>query len=590
MAVALLRRRFVPVVLLLIFTLLLLRSWSPRHWGKSGGHDKGPDPNFLWRRIPDNYPIQVDRPLPRRPLFNLARTQARFAKETKEQKVVRKERQKAIRDTFKKSWDTYKRYAWLSDEVTPVTGQAKNTYGGWAASLIDTLDTLLILDFKSEFKSAVDAIDRHVSFEYTEAEEINVFETTIRYLGGLISAFDMSGDRRLLRKAQDAGDMLYKAFDTPNRLPVTHWDMHAAAKGHNQTASDRALLAEIGSLSMEFTRLSLLTGDPKYHDAVEHISELLAHVQMDTKLPGMWSVIVDAANQRFDITNDYSLGGMSDSMYEYLPKMIALLGDADTIYRDMYIRALETAKEHLLYRPMTPDQDDILFAGVAHTLTQTDDNSVKTRLETTGTHLTCFVGGMFALGGRYLQNHTHEGLGDRLTRGCVWAYEQMPSGVMPETFKLQACPSLAPCEWNEQIWRDNVATRGADQDVDEIIRREKLPKGFTKITDPRYDLRPEAIESVFVMWRLTGDEYWRERAWDMWQAIDGLTSTALANSAVPDVRVERGQESEKNDQMESFWMGETIKYFYLIYTDPNFMNLDDWVFNTEAHPFKRHKR
>ena len=60
-----------------------------------------------------------------------------------------------------------------------------------------------------------------LNFTSSVNEELNVFETTIRYLGGLLSAYDFNGNKALLSKALELGDMLYAAFDTPNRLPIT---------------------------------------------------------------------------------------------------------------------------------------------------------------------------------------------------------------------------------------------------------------------------------------------------------------------------------------------------------------------------------
>lgn len=137
----------------------------------------------------------------------------------------------------------------------------------------------------SEFEYAVSAAT-NISFETSSLVEINAFETTIRYLGGFLSAYDLSGDQRLLRKAREVGDMLYVAFDTPNRMPITRWDVAKAAQGDMQEASEWALIAEIGSLCMEFTRLSLITGDPKWFDATERITEALKVDQKKTKLPG----------------------------------------------------------------------------------------------------------------------------------------------------------------------------------------------------------------------------------------------------------------------------------------------------------------
>ncbi|KAL3953307.1 hypothetical protein ACCO45_013250 [Purpureocillium lilacinum] len=484
--------------------------------------------------------------------------QAKFGPESADQKQTRLTRRDTIKRAFSRSWKAYKEHAWLRDEVKPITGKPVDTFGGWGATLVDSLDTLWIMGFREEFSLAVQAVSNNISFRTTEAETINVFETTIRFLGGLLGAYDLSGDTRLLSKAQDVGDMLYKAFDTPNHLPVTRWDIHAAGRGETQTAHGNTLLAELGSLSMEFSRLSIVTGNPKYYDAVQHISELLAASQMKTKVPGLWPIVVDAAREEFDLGSDYGLGGMSDSTYEYLPKMAALLGQKTGIYADMYLRSMETSNRHLLFRPMTPKGDDILFPGSLHA--SRSNNQVSTTLDPSAGHLTCFVGGMLAVGGQIMSNKTHVELADKVTKGCIWAYSSFGRVGF-------------------QRGRRDKARRGA-----------ATPPSFTKIPDARYILRPEAVESIFVMYRVTGDPAWQDAAWRMWNAIDELTHTELANTAVWNVNPKHGEEPGKADSMESFWLGETLKYLYLVFSEPELVSLDDWVFNTEAHPFRRLKK
>jgi len=175
-----------------------------------------------------------------------------------------------------------------------------------------------------EFEFAV-AAAANISFETTTMSEINVFETNIRYLGGFLAAYDLSSDKRLLRKAKEVGDMLYAAFDTPNRMPVTRWKLHDAAAG-GQVAHENVLLAEIGSFSMEFARLSLLTGDPKWFDAAQRIANVFEEQQDLTHMPGMWPIVVNGKDQLFNQHTDFTLGAMADSMLEYLPKTYALLG------------------------------------------------------------------------------------------------------------------------------------------------------------------------------------------------------------------------------------------------------------------------
>jgi mannosyl-oligosaccharide alpha-1,2-mannosidase len=95
---------------------------------------------------------------------------------------------------------------------------------------------------------------------------------------------------------------------------------------------------------------------------------------------------------------------------------------------------------------------------------------------------------------------------------------------------------------------------------------------------------PEAIESVWYMYRITGDNHWREAGWRMFLAVDQHTSTTYGNSAIDDVTK---LSPTLNDEMESFWLAETLKYFYLLFETEDVVSLDEWVLNTEAHPFRR---
>jgi mannosyl-oligosaccharide alpha-1,2-mannosidase len=183
-----------------------------------------------------------------------------------------------------------------------------------------SLDTLWIMGLRKEFDEAVHAVDA-IDFSTCAGDEINVFETTIRYLGGFLAAYDLSGNERLKRKAVEMGDLLYKAFDTPNRMPITRWKFKDAAEGRPQVAPDSTLIAEIGSLTLEFTRLSQVTGDPKYYDAVQRVMDVMEAQQDLTNLPGMWPVIVNPKTMEFNVHGGFTLGGMADSAYEYLPKV-----------------------------------------------------------------------------------------------------------------------------------------------------------------------------------------------------------------------------------------------------------------------------
>ena len=207
--------------------------------------------------------------------------------------------------------------------------------------------------------------------------------------------------------------------------------------------------------------------------------------------------------------------------------------------------------------------------------------------------MVCFAGGMLALGGKLLGLSDHLDKGRKLVDGCIWTYQALPQGIMPESFHMIPCERSETCSWDDRTWKEGVLRKHgkSTDDLDEadtIITNKRLPKGFSSIGDTRYILRPEAIESVFILYRITGRKDLLESAWAMYEAIDKNTRTDLANSALSDITV-IDESPSKADSMESFWMGETLKYFYLIFGEPDLISLEDFVFNTEAHPLKRLK-
>jgi mannosyl-oligosaccharide alpha-1,2-mannosidase len=173
----------------------------------------------------EKYPLKDIRPLPTEKPVPIPKIQAPAKHEDDATRNHRLERLAAVKASFVHSWEGYKKEAWLRDEVIPIEGGFRDTFGGWAATLVDSLDGLWIMGLETEFQAAARAVEK-IDFSTTHTDRINVFETTIRYLGGLLAAYDISGHRYpvLLRKAEEVGDLLMGSFDTANRLPITRWD------------------------------------------------------------------------------------------------------------------------------------------------------------------------------------------------------------------------------------------------------------------------------------------------------------------------------------------------------------------------------
>ncbi|ERF71887.1 hypothetical protein EPUS_01802 [Endocarpon pusillum Z07020] len=543
-----------------------------------------------WHKRPEWYPVTSFIPLPTGAAADIPQIQHKdFVAETVLSRNRRLERRDAVKATFLRSWNAYKTYAWGKDEVSPVSGTWRSSFGGWGATLVDAMDTLWIMQLKDDFEKCVTMVGE-IDFSTNEEDILNVFETTIRYLGGLLAAYDLSHGQYpvLLEKARELGDMLYAAFDTAHRMPVTRWQWRTSAKGERIFPSETTLLAEWGSLTLEFTRLAQLTGEMKYFDGVQRITNELQRIQNLTAMPGLWPVVVNLKvwPSRAPYTH-FTLGGMADSTYEYLPKEYLILsgrGEEGKQVRKMYEDTMEMVQKHIFFRPMIETGEDVLLSGNAAV-----DKKGKVSLDPQGQHLACFAGGMVAIGAKIFDRPDDLDVAKRLVAGCVWAYKAMPTGLMPETFHAVPCSvgvntaEPSECEWSEPKWYQAIRNRHhletssdtpTQQELIEFARARSLIPGFSDIGDRRYILRPEAIESIFILYRITADKKYHDIAWEMFQSIENATKTDLANSAIDDVTQAI---PAKTDRMESFWLAETLKYFYLVFSEPDLISLDDYV-------------
>jgi len=551
--------------------------------------------SFDWSKVEFKFPppVQLRHPPTGRPSALPPVQATNFPRESRKAAEIREARRKQVRDLFRKNWASYRKYAWMKDALQPLSKGYKDQFSGWAATLVDALDTLWIMGLRDEFDEAVAAV-AGIDFGNSSSGSVNMFETNIRYLGGLLAAYDLSGREILLVKAIELGDLLYAGYNTKNRMPVDFIDFERAkisgAEGGLEVEGS-VVSASPGTLSLEMTRLSQVTGDPKYYDAVSRVVDVFQRGQERTRIPGLWPLYVSMhwQDEEEAVTSgsSFTIGAGVDSLYEYLPKMWALTGGLEQRYDGMARFALDAANRTFLFRPMLPEEEegeDLLMIGTAAV-----DPNGKVVFDPEVEHLGCFVGGMYGLAGRLFRRPDWVDLGVKTTNGCVYAYKAMPTGMMPERLNMAPCRSAeqrdyskqqSRCPWDQAYFEEEKKKRPE--------WKPHLPKGFTTAKDPRYILRPEAIESVFVMYRITGRREFQEAAWDMFTAVAKGTETEIANAAVLDVT--RGEYPlPQEDYMESFWLAETLKYFYLAFSPPDLISLDDYVLNTEAHPFKRPK-
>lgn len=241
---------------------------------------------------------------------------------------------------------------------------------------------------------------------------------------------------------------------------------------------------------MEFTRLTQLTGDPRYFDAVQRITDELELSQNTTRMPGLWPTFVNANRLQFD-DGEFTMGGCADSTYEYLPKAHILLGGQTDQFRDMYSIAIESLKENLLFRAMTKEEDQrVLFTSDVRVMYGGGSRHVQYAQD----HLKCFLGGMVGIAAKVFNRPEDLSIARGLTDGCIWAYDVMPTGIAPEAMKVLPCEDMDDCPWEESKWYEGVMGYPikSQEHLDkakELIEYQGIPAGVLSFRDPAYKLR-----------------------------------------------------------------------------------------------------
>ncbi|KAJ1935825.1 hypothetical protein GGF37_005846, partial [Kickxella alabastrina] len=238
-------------------------------------------------------------------------------------------RQQAVRNAMQHAWTGYKTHAFGEDELQPISKGGNVRWGDWAISLVDSLDTLKLMEMEEEYLEAKEFV-RSMDFgRVTPGYMTQVFEMTIRALGGLLGAYELDEDPMLLKKAREVADILAVAFEgSLVGLPVSYVDVNMK----KPVPAARVCIAEAGTIQLEFKKLSQLTGDPKYRKIAERASDVL---ETATKYhSGLYPMYLNTVNGQYDHSASLSMGAGADSFYEYQLKQYILHDKAEEKYKD----------------------------------------------------------------------------------------------------------------------------------------------------------------------------------------------------------------------------------------------------------------
>ncbi|KAF7732817.1 hypothetical protein EC973_000092 [Apophysomyces ossiformis] len=501
-----------------------------------------------------------------------------FGKEPAAFANKREKRRAAVKDGFLHAWNGYKKYALGHDEVKPLTNLSKDPFGGWGATLVDSLSTLLVMDLKEEVESVLSELDK---IEFDLDRNVSVFESIIRYLGGLLSAYELSDKQNkiLLDKAKQLADALLPAFDTPSGLPHSQWNPHQRTSPSNFT-----VLAEIGTVQLEFMVLSEHTGNPIYKYTAQAITDFLDNVGFEhgMDIAGLYPTSLDVSKGRFR-DNTCTFGGAGDSTFEYFLKEYLLVQGSVPQYARMYIESVDNMKHHMLRQVIG---SELLFLPPYNTrMGKPSNNNME--------HLTCFVPGMLAIGAKIFDRPDDLTAAKGLLETCVYMYRTSPTGLCPEAWSMMGTVPYNPLTYNrpqEELeksrnwWYSDSAVTPPKR-KDENVR---MPYDINyKLPSPTP--RPSTIKPFNRNYLLRpGDPKYQEYGWEIFQAIEKHCKTKSAYAAIQNVEEANEDDIQSNqlDSMESFMLAETLKYLYLLFSPPDVISLDEFVLNTEAHPLR----
>ncbi|KAF2475760.1 mannosyl-oligosaccharide alpha-1,2-mannosidase-like protein [Lindgomyces ingoldianus] len=498
-----------------------------------------------------------------------------------------------IRAAMKYTFWRYRENAWGYDDIMPVSGGNLTTRNGWGAFIVDSATTLALMGLWDELALSVDHI---LKVDFTMANgPVDPFETTIRYLGGLVSLVDLSDagiipqniinlDARdaILKQAVSLAAALGPAYDTPTGMPwprvnfTTHEGgpdppevyLESPDKPHSKNPVIGP--ARTGSSILETRTLTRLTGDPIYAANSTKAWAPLVWSKWITPWEGMVDAPIDILHTE-PIGRQRHWDGGHDSYYEYLVKITLLAPPWDPYmndYKRRFIHAAYSLRNYLATRsaPSPYHKMQHLFIG---------RQDAQWYLNKQG-HLACFAPGTILLGSKFYDQKHLRTFALALLEGCHHTYTSTPSKIGPEAWSW--VPKFG---YDDPVYTPETTRQ----------KSEWSTSGFWS-TNAQYRGRPEYVESLFYAWRIMGDLRYREWAWEAWQAMDTYCKAPYGYAQLKDVYRPRAEEwpgdgtARWTDMQESFWAAETLKYLYLTFSDADVASLDRWVFSTEGHVFR----
>ncbi|KAI4760518.1 glycoside hydrolase [Aureobasidium sp. EXF-3400] len=439
----------------------------------------------------------------------------------------------AVAAAFQHAWDGYSKHCFGHDTLHPVTNTCEDDFGGYGATAIDSLPTAIIFGNRNvtvqilEFIAALD-------FKVVKGgSRIQVFEVTIRHCAAMISAWDLlngpfshmvdSPDlmRALYAQMITLGDALSCAFDSPSGVP-REWVDPASCQSDKGTQNT---IAGAGTMILEFARLSDITGNPKYANLAQKAEDYLLKPQPASgeSYPGLLGSFIGVEDGKI-IGSQGSWGALSDSFYD----------DLYGLYLERWLIAADSTIRFIGSHPYGHPEWTLLPFWNGPIL--------QNQMES----LSWFAGGNFIRGGMVTNNQTLVDYGLSIADAAGAIYNSTQTGLGGEFVTWDT-----NCEVSENDSCDSINS--------------------FHISDGRFRLRPEVLETWYYAYRATKNEKYRDWSWAAFEAINRYCRTDSGFSSLTNVDAAKG--GSKGDVQESFVFAEVMKYVYLYHWEVKYCKL-----------------
>uniref|UniRef100_A0A915BGC4 alpha-1,2-Mannosidase n=1 Tax=Parascaris univalens TaxID=6257 RepID=A0A915BGC4_PARUN len=466
-------------------------------------------------------------------LLTLLALLSRCVSATNDEHIIDKAALRAqAKEMFLHGYNSYMKYAYPHDElmplscrgrargVTPSRGDIDDSLGNFSLTLVDTLDTLVVVGELDEFERAVRLVVSNVRFDSDFV--VSVFETNIRVLGGLLSGHVLAKlvqskeegrfgwyTNELLDMAVSLADRLLPAFNTTSGLPYSRINLRYGMQGYLREQRDTCTACG-GTLLLEFAALSRLSGKPIYEEKARKAMDFLwAQRNRGSDLMG---TVLNVHSGDW-VRRDAGIGAGIDSYYEYCLKAYILLGDDDYLHR--FNKHYDAIMRYVNKGPVFID-------------VHMHKPSVAAR---------SFMDALLAF----------------------WPGLQVLKGDLKSAI-----------EFHETLYQ--------------VVKKHRfLPEAFThdlQVHWAQHPLRPEFIESTYLLYRATKDAHYLHVAKNVMDSLNELVRVKCGFAGVRDIR-----SMSHEDRMDSFVLSETFKYLYMIFSEPSelLFDPDNYVLTTEAH-------